>query len=173
MAEKSKDKDKDKDKKGAADAPPPGKSKLLLPIIGVVVLGGGAVAYYFWTQQQAKHLEQAAESSAPKVALKFFSFEPAFVSNFEGAQAYRFLQVQMKIAVRSEETHALMTENEALFRNDILMLLSQQNAEVLATKEGKDKLRAETLAIVRNIVTTLGGDAKTVENVLFTSFVMQ
>ena len=171
MAEKSKD--KDKEKKGAADAPPPGKNKLLLPIIGVVVLGGGGGGYYFWTQQQAKHLEQAAETAGPKVALKFYSFEPPFVSNFEGAQAYRFLQVQMKIAVRSEETFALMTENEALFRNDVLMLLSQQNAEFLATKEGKDKLRAETLEIVRKIVTTLGGNAKAVENVLFTSFVMQ
>lgn len=169
MAEKS----KDKDKKGAADAPPPGKSKLLLPIIGVVVLGGGAAAYWYWTQQQAKHLEQAAEVSAPKVPLQFYSFEPAFVSNFEGAQLYRFLQIQVKIAVRGPELVATLTENDALFRNDILMLLSQQSAELLATKEGKDKLRKDTLEIVRKIVTSLGGNPKAVENVLFTSFVMQ
>lgn len=164
---------KSKDKKGAAEEAPAGKSKLLMPIIAVVVLAGGGGGYYFWTQQQAKNLESAAESSEPPAALQFYAPEPAFVTNFEGAQAYRFLQLQVRVAVRSPEIVAKLTEHDPMVRNDLLMLFSQQNAEFLATAEGKEKLRKDALEIVRKNVSSIGGDPKKVENVLFTSFVMQ
>jgi flagellar FliL protein len=162
---------KDKDKKGAAEAPPSGKSKLLLPIIGVVVLaGGGGGGYFWWSQQQAK------PGSAPTVSvvpLSYHAFEPAFVVNFEGTQTFRFLQIEIQVAVRSPELAEKLKANDPLLRNDLLMLLGQQNSDFLATKEGKEKLRKEALQSVRKAVASIGGDPKKVENILFTSFVMQ
>ena len=43
----------------------------------------------------------------------------------------------------------------------------------IAPREGKDKLRRQTLAAVRRIVQNEGGEAAKVEGVYFTSFVMQ
>lgn len=164
---------KSKDKKGASEEAPAGKNKLLLPIIAVVVLAAGGGGYYFWTQQQSKSLESAAVASEPPVALQFYAPEPAFVTNFEGAQAFRFLQIQVRVAVRSPELVAKLAEHDPVIRNDLLMLFSQQNAEFLGTVEGKEKLRKDALEIVRKNVASIGGDPKKVETVLFTSFVMQ
>jgi flagellar FliL protein len=112
-------------------------------------------------------------ASEPPVALQFYAPEPAFVTNFEGAQAFRFLQIQVRVGVRSPELVAKLAEHDPVIRNDLLMLFSQQNAEFLGTVEGKEKLRKDALEIVRKNVASIGGDPKKVENVLFTSFVMQ
>jgi flagellar FliL protein len=134
-------------------------------------VGGGG--YCFWTQQQAKHLESAAEASEPAVALQFYAPEPAFVTNFEGVQAFRFLQIQVRRWSGRRISWPNCTEHDPMIRNDLLMLFSQQNAEFLGTVEGKEKLRKDALEIVRKNVSAIGGRPKKVENVLFTSFVMQ
>jgi flagellar FliL protein len=66
-----------------------------------------------------------------------------------------------------------MESIDPVIRNDLLMLFSAQNAEALATREGKEKLRADSLELVRKAVKNAGGNPGLVENVLFTSFVMQ
>jgi flagellar basal body-associated protein FliL len=53
------------------------------------------------------------------------------------------------------------------------LLFSSQDNATLLSPDGKEKLRTATLQVVRKIVTAEGGDAKNVENVYFTSFVIQ
>jgi flagellar FliL protein len=53
------------------------------------------------------------------------------------------------------------------------MLFGNQRYENLSTVEGKDQLRAEALDRVRKVVREEGGDASQVEQLYFTSFVMQ
>ena len=160
--------------KGDSDAPPAaGKKKTLLwVILAVVLVGGAAGGYFFWQSRQAP---PAAEAVAKPVTtpLQFYTLDPPFVSNFEGLQAYRFLQIHVRLATRSSATLELLTANDPILRNDLLLLFSAQNATGLSTKEGKDKLRADSLELVRKAVKSVGGDPKTVESVLFTSFVMQ
>lgn len=167
----------EKPKAKGGDAPAeaaPAKKKLLVPIIGaVVVLGGAGGGYFYWTQQKAKHSAPAAVEAPVAKKLLFHTLEPAFVANFEGVQSYRFLQVQVQIATRSPELVELLSANDPIIRNDLLMLFSAQNAEFLATKAGKDKLRADALDLVRKAVKSVGGEPKAVESILFTSFVMQ
>lgn len=164
----------EKPKKGAEEAPPPKSRKkaLLMAGLAIVLIGGGAGGYFFWVGQKAK---PAVSKPAPQAAapLQFFSLEPPFVANFEGIQGFRFLQVQVRIATRHLPTLELLTANEPILRNDLLMLFSGQNAEALSTAAGKEKLRSDALALVRQVVKTAGGDPKTVDSVLFTSFVMQ
>jgi flagellar protein FliL len=85
----------------------------------------------------------------------------------------RFLQIEVRLSSRELETVELMKANEPVIRNDLLMLFGAQDAAQLATREGKEKLRAESLALVRKIVKAEQGKPDTVDNVFFTSFVMQ
>jgi flagellar FliL protein len=101
------------------------------------------------------------------------ALEPPFVANFEEGQAARFLQIDVRVASRSVETIDLIRANEPLVRNDLLMLYGAQDAAALGSREGKEKLRAESLETIRRIVKDLQGDPKAVESVLFASFVMQ
>ena len=58
-------------------------------------------------------------------------------------------------------------------RNDLVMLFSSQDNATLLSAEGKEKLRQSTLEAIRKVVASEGGDPKLVENVYFTSFVIQ
>ena len=53
------------------------------------------------------------------------------------------------------------------------MLFANQKYEVVAQREGKEKLRMEALKSIKHVVETNGGKPDSIENVYFTSFVMQ
>jgi flagellar basal body-associated protein FliL len=55
----------------------------------------------------------------------------------------------------------------------MLMILSGQNYQSVATLEGKEALQKRCLESVRTIVKEMRGDPAKVEALYFTSFVMQ
>jgi flagellar FliL protein len=60
-----------------------------------------------------------------------------------------------------------------VIRNDLLLLLGNQTFDTLNSREGKEKLREESRQAVANIIKNEGGNPKNVEQLYFTSFVMQ
>jgi flagellar FliL protein len=153
-------------------APKKGKGKLILIIVlALVVVGGGVGGFLFWKSRQGD--QKKVEEPKPVLPLQFVPLDPPFVVNFQGQQTVRFLQIEVRLSSRELETVELMKANEPVIRNDLLMLFGAQDAAQLATREGKEKLRAESLALVRKIVKAEQGKPDTVDNVFFTSFVMQ
>ena len=53
------------------------------------------------------------------------------------------------------------------------MLLGNQHYDTISTREGKEKLQAQSLEAVRAVVKSAGGEAAKVEALYFTAFVMQ
>lgn len=153
-------------------APPKSRKKLILVVVGALLLIGlGVGGWFFWQQKQAASAKVAAPPPPPP--LIYLALDPPFIANFEEGQAARFLQVDVRVSSRVPETIDLIRNNEPLLRNDLLMLYGAQDAAALGSREGKDRLRAESLATVRRIVKSLGGKPESVEAVLFASFVMQ
>lgn len=170
------DKTKTKAAEAAPEAPATGKKKwILIGVAVLVVLAAAGGGYFYWSSSRppAKAGAAAAPPPGPSTKLLFHTLEPSFVANFEGLQNFRFLQLQVQVSTRSQETVDLMESIDPVIRNDLLMLFSAQNAEALATREGKEKLRVDSLELVRKAVKNAGGNPGLVENVLFTSFVMQ
>lgn len=160
----------------AAEAPPPkGRAKkLLLGLLGVILLAGvGVGGWLYWEHQHSPEALAAKAAAAPPAPMIYYPMDPPFVANFGPGASARFLQIDLRIASRSQETIDLMRVNEPLLRNDLLLLFGAQDAGALADRNGKDKLRAEALGTVRRIVKSLGGKPESVESVLFASFVMQ
>lgn len=153
------------------ESPRKSRKALWLTLSVLFLLAAGAGGFFFWKATQ-KVPEAAGASSAQK-ALMFYALDPPFVANFEGSQAFRFLQVSVRIATRSDETFALLKSQEPIVRNDLLMLFSQQDAEKLSLAAGKQALREQAIKTVRQSVKQAGGSPETVETVLFTSLVMQ
>ena len=117
--------------------------------------------------------ERPAEKASPKTAALYFKYDPAFVVNFGGEGSARYLQVMVEAMTRDPPTLEMIKNNEPAVRNDLVMLFSSQDNATLLSPDGKEKLRNATLEAVRKIVAAEGGDPKTVENVYFTSFVIQ
>lgn len=160
--------------KEADEAPKKGKGKLLFIIIAIVLLGGGAGAWFFLKPKpDAATAEKTAEKATPKAAAQYFKFDPAFVVNFGGEGSARYLQVMVEAMTRDLPTLEMIKNNEPAERNDLVLLFSSQDNTSLQSPDGKEKLRSAALEVVRKIVAAEGGDPKNVENVYFTSFVIQ
>ncbi|MGD9598627.1 MAG: flagellar basal body-associated protein FliL [Steroidobacteraceae bacterium] len=150
-------------------AAPPKKSKMLLWIALVVVIAGAAAAYFLL---QGKGEHAAVETPKPAPAL-YYKLDPAFVVNFEAEQLVRFLQVTVELMTRDIATLDFVKQHDPVIRNDLLLMLSNQQYSVLATAKGKEELRTRALAVARTALAREGGDARQLEAVYFTSFVMQ
>ena len=92
--------------------------------------------------------------------------------NFEGNQKANYLQITMQLMTRTPGVVKILEEDDPLIRNNILLLFSGQKYDELSTLAGKEKLRAEVLKAVQQIVKTEFGKPA-VEAVYFTSFIMQ
>ena len=158
----------------AAEGAAPSKSRKLL-IIGIaafVVLAGGGAAAFMMMGHSDPHKKQEVRKEPAKPPL-YVALDPPFVVNFEGEQLVRFLQVTVQVLTREPETQELLKVNDPVIRNDLLMLFANQKYEVVAQREGKEKLRMEALKSIKHVVETNGGKPDSIENVYFTSFVMQ
>jgi flagellar FliL protein len=160
----------------AEDPAPSGKGKWLTIVIAVVlvVTGAGVGA---WLSQFWVHPNTSQKGAAPKLETlgppQYLALDPPFVVNFEAEQLVRFLQVTVQLASRDPGTIEILKANDPVVRNDLLLLFGNQKYSVIATRDGKEQLRAQALATVRKVIAAAGGKPERVEAVYFTSFVMQ
>jgi len=85
----------------------------------------------------------------------------------------RFLQVSIQVMTRDHETSETIKLHEPKIRNNMLLLLGSQTQDSISTTEGKEALRKQSLETIAKVVEDEGGEGKKVEDLYFTSFVMQ
>jgi flagellar FliL protein len=155
-------------------APPKSKRWLIIAVAAVVVLAGAGAGAWMLTGHGDTHGKkeqvQAKEPLAPPL---YVALDPPFVVNFEGEQLVRFLQITVQLMTRDPATVELLKANDPVVRNDLLLLFANQKYDVIAARAGKEKLRADALTAVRHVVESAGGKPNHLEQVYFTSFVMQ
>jgi len=157
----------------AGAAVPKSKKWLIIAIAAVVVLAGGGAGAYFLMGHGDAPGKKTAKAKEPLAPALYVALDPPFVVNFEGEQLARFLQITVQIMTRDQPTVELLKANDPVVRNDLLLLFANQKYEVVATRAGKEKLRSDALTTVRHVVEAGGGKAGHIEQVYFTSFVMQ
>jgi len=163
----------------AAESAPKAKKggKLLWILIAVAVLGAGGAGA--WFVLKPKHVSNATAGSpasapaAPRLAPIYYKFDPAFVVNFGGEGSARYFQVTVEAMSRNQAALDILKNNEPAVRNDLVLLYSSQDSTTLLSTDGKEKLRAATLAVMRKVLDEEGADGKLIEQVYFTSFVIQ
>lgn len=168
------------------------KSKLLIIIsIVVLLLGVSATATLMLTgvlsgdaeytvdeqsetggKAEKGKKDKKKKAKAPKTPLNYVPLDPPFVVNFTADTDIRFLQITVEVGTRNAEAVERIKEHRPAIRNALVMLLSSQDPYTLNTREGKEQLRAETLAEIQKVMKQETGEA-VVESVFFTSFVMQ
>jgi flagellar FliL protein len=157
-----------------ADAAPRKSKKWLITGIAafVILAGGGAAAFVLMGNGDA-HGKKEARAKAPLAPPLYVALDPPFVVNFEGEQLVRFLQITVQVMTRDPATVELVKANDPVVRNDLLLLFANQKYDVVAARAGKEKLRSDALTAIRHVVEAGGGKADQIEQVYFTSFVMQ
>jgi len=157
-------------------------------------LGGGASSKHADDAEGKSDSHDAEDAKDAKDAKElvvkpafYYSLQPAFVVNFEEKTQAAYLQIEMQLMVSDKTVNDQITKHMPFIRNNILLILSSQKYEEVRTRQGKEKLQGEVLDAVRAIV---GGamkeelekesetkiddkDVPNVEQVYFTSFIMQ
>ena len=194
--------EKDGKDKAAAPAKG-GKSKLIIIIAAAVIaLGAAGGGAWFFMHKGADDEEAVADADEgehdakeekaakgdkkskkdkkgkkgkdePKLPAIYVEFEPPFVVNFDAKGVMRFLQVSIQVMTRDHETSEMIKQHDPKIRNNMLLLLGSQTYDTISTVEGKETLRKQALDIIAKIVGEEGGESKKVEDLYFTSFVMQ
>ena len=157
---------------GAAAKPKGGSGGLIITVLLLLILGGGGFTAYklLAGKDDPKNKDAAKEQMLPA---RYVTLDPPFVVNFQAESAVRFLQITIGIMTRDLEIEKIIKENDPRIRNDLLLILGNQNYQAVSTLEGKEDLRKRCLESVRTVVLESGGDGPKVEALYFTSFVMQ
>lgn len=177
-----------------------GKGKMLIMLLGAVVLGGGGVGGGLYASgliasgepveegPEHPHLvprdgvsasaiargEQEAEHGRinPHIFQSTYHALPNnFTSNLAGGDSF----VQMGLGVSTyygEPVVESVTRHEMAIRSAVLMVLSQQNPQEVATPEGRERLRGVLKNAVNGVLTNREGFGG-IDEVYFTSFVTQ
>ncbi|MCK9531584.1 MAG: flagellar basal body-associated FliL family protein [Gammaproteobacteria bacterium] len=146
-----------------------GKRPLLLYLtIGVLALGlGGTITLLI-----VRSGEQAAAMNAVQVKPALYLPLRPLVVNFSEKGPARFLQVELQVMARDQAVLSAVETHMPAIRNDILFLLGSQTYDTVSTREGKEALRLQILQAIQRILEQ-NQFVTGVENVYFTSFVMQ
>jgi len=154
----------------AEPAPARGSKKKLFIIIGILVilLGGGGAGAWFLSQGGDDKSKKEAQAEPDKVPV-FIALETFTVNLQEGEQ---YLQIDISLQVSDQAQADAIKLHMPRVRNRLLALLSSKYADELVTAEDKKMLAQEILAQV-NQPFTPRGKPQQVEDVLFTSFVIQ
>ena len=112
-------------------------------------------------KEPAEHLEEPL----------YAPLNPPMVVNFAN-DPDGFMQVEVQVMARDKSVIEVVKANEPAIRNALLMLYGGKTRDDVTNREGKEKLRAETLEEVRRVVAPYTGDAE-VEDVYFTSLIAQ
>ncbi len=168
------------------DAPKSSKKMMMIIIAGVVllliigVLGGMFFGGFFDDEPAPTEISQSVEeegdddeeSTEEVEEVSYWPLEPAFVLNFEGKSKARFMQIGLEASMTSEKSYAAVKKHLPVIRNEIVLLLSGQKYEEMVTPDGKEQLRAELIETINNILKQHKAK-KGIDNIYFTSFVMQ
>lgn len=157
-----------------APAAKPGRKKLILIVaIAAVLLAGGGIGAYFMMQPSDKEAAETAGKAEVQADPIYVALDPPFVVNFESNELVRFLQVSVQVMTRDPAVVELVKRHDPVIRNGLLLLLSGQSYQTLSSTEGKEKLRQSALEAVRKVVAAQGGKSEDINDLYFTSFVMQ
>ena len=164
-----------------------GKSKTLMIIVAGVVLlltvSGAATFLLLGGENEPVAVEgtdgeggdteqQSAQPAKAKAPMTYMPLSPAFVVNFPPDSDIRFLQIDVQVGTRDPAMLDGIKATLPAIRNDLVILFSSQDPSTLTTREGKEKLRADSLEVVKKVLKSETGRAN-VEKIYFTSFVMQ
>lgn len=149
--------------------------KLMMAGVAVALIGGGAFAgMKFFGKEESTEDEAAAEEEVVAVDPALYtSLHPPLVVNFKDAIGNpHYMQITMEVMARDQNIINSVREHSPVIRNSLILLFSSAVYEEVTTRDGKEKLLADGLQEIQDVMTDQIGEPG-VEAVYFTALVIQ
>ncbi|WP_024558652.1 flagellar basal body-associated protein FliL [Franconibacter pulveris 1160] len=144
------------------------KRSIWIPLLVLITLAACATAgYSYWRMQQPASAAKAEPEPPP--APVFFALD-TFTVNLGDAD--RVLYIGVTLRLQDEATRQRINDYLPEVRSRLLLLFSRQDANVLATDEGKQKLVAAIKETLSPPLVT-GQPKQVVTDVLYTAFILR
>jgi flagellar FliL protein len=123
----------------------------------------------------APFFSYAQEDAAPTEGTEYVELTPPFIVTFGGPGPLKYLKTEVTLVILEGAAEEKVKLHQPPLRNSLVMLLSRQRSEDIATAVGRDKLRLDALEELRQIMVAEYGESGNtmIKDLLFTSFVVQ
>lgn len=159
------------------------KQHLLLALLGLALVllsvGSTLALLYFLGDSEleagAQDAEEAQLEAPPEPTEQqaiYYPLTDKLIVDYNVRGRQRFLQVEVSLMFRDNQVSQVIERHLPRIRNDLNLLFKGQEFEDLQTPEGKELVRQDALRRVNAILEEETGEPG-IEQVLFTSFVMQ
>lgn len=150
------------------------KKTLIFIILGVVLLIGGSVGgtLLIVGGGDSAEAEVEEEVEVSRGDPSYIDLKPAFTVNLAPEDPVGFLQISMQVLTFDDDVAEELEKHRPLIRNNLVVLFGKQNSAELRAPEGKERLQKSALETVQTVINKHGSGGE-VDNVFFTSFVMQ
>lgn len=150
------------------------KKTLIFIILGVVLLIGGSVGGTLLIVGGGDSAEAEVEEEVEisRGDASYIDLKPAFTVNLAPEDPVGFLQISMQVLTFDDNVAEELVKHRPLIRNNLVVLFGKQNSSELRAPEGKERLQKSALETVQTVIDKHGSGGE-VDNVFFTSFVMQ
>ncbi|KAA8710558.1 MULTISPECIES: flagellar basal body-associated protein FliL [Pseudomonas syringae group] len=117
--------------------------------------------------------EEAKEEGGPPKA-SYVSLTPPFVGNYalDGGPKLRVYKADIALRVTGADAEAAVKRHDALIRNQLVALFTQQTVDSMSSAEAKENIRQEALKQVQRVMNDEEGKP-VVEDLLFNNFIVQ
>ena len=152
-----------------------GKMKMILIIVSALVLVGGSIGGTLLIVGGDDDTAEAAVEEEVEVArddASYIDLKPPFTVNLAPDDPVAFLQVSMQVLTFNDDVAEELEKHKPLIRNNLVVLFGKQISAELRAPEGKERLQKSALDTVQSVINQHGSGGE-VDNVFFTSFVMQ
>ncbi|NNM50839.1 MAG: flagellar basal body rod protein [Pseudomonadales bacterium] len=129
-----------------------------------------------WVLVLGMSLAASAEEGGGGSAVPYVDLSPSFVTNFGGSGAGdtpHYVKVDVSLRVASNDIADEVKYHAPSLRNYLLLLFTAQNQQTMTTPQGQEFLRQQALKGINAILLREDGSKVQVQNVFFTSFVVQ
>ncbi len=160
------------------------KNKLIIiaAVVIVILIAAGGASYFFLMGDDDAPDPSASETipeGEESVALfsktgsaLYVAMPRSFVFNVPGVGRDRLVEIKVQLMLRGSDNEEQAKMHIPLIEGSLLKTFSTANADALATEAGKKAIRNSALKELQKVMLDISGD-KTVEEILFTGFVMQ
>lgn len=149
--------------------------KIIIGVVGLVLLAvgifaGPAIKNMISPPPAVEGEETAEVQAGPPI---YQSLHPPLVVNFKDAVGdAHFMQITMEAMSRDQTAINALRDNTAVIRNELILLYSGAVYEDIQSREGKEKMLADGLAEVQDVMLELTGETG-IEALYFTALVIQ
>jgi flagellar FliL protein len=152
-----------------------GKMKMIFIGLGALLLVGGSIGGTLLIVGGGDDSTEAAVEEEVEVARgdpSYVDLKPAFTVNLAPEDPVGFLQISMQVLTFNDDVAEDLEKHKPLIRNNLVVLFGKQTSAELRAAEGKERLQKSALETVQTVINQHGSGGE-VDNVFFTSFVMQ